>query len=1531
MSHTLHIARLELSRFGHFASHGQNLSPGLTLVTGPNEAGKSTLLTSLGWLLFDLPRNHARHHLAKGASGTLDLRTPDGLWRVFRHGKKVDVTTPDNQSGQLRQLFGALDRAVFDAVFAFDLDELANAKSLTGDALKERLFAAGLTGGGPSVHDVRKRVKEEIGLLWKPRADCEVKRIRTDLKERRRAMREAQCNAKDLPRLLQRIDQLESTKTELAVQAERAVSEHQSLGQLLSIHADFQRLLAFESELAGVPAAPRLDGASWTGIERLQEVHIQAQVAFDERNVELEEARAALDSVRRDEAILNHSNALGTLVEALSGRREDHRATSTATSLRSQVDADKKALGCDTDDALAAIRIDPLTCDPLVATAARLVSTRAAVKERERAAEQEVELAESAAETAEQAVRDAETAPVAAERQPETKDLASRWRTTISTLSADHDRLQEAAEAATLTAKGSIEDIGGRQVIAAIDACGAEALDRWAEADSTLAVAERTAQAVKEKTDGALERTRQAVEKSQIALEGEPSRWPGLPDAGAIRTLVVRAAEASRARATKSRLDNEVRTLRTAIGQRARALGLAAPQDAARIPTDAPTRERIRGCADALRRADLSLGSPAPAPSHTPSDAEIEDTQKRRDALRRLRSRLQDSSDGMKAAQGRVVSHFVGGLIVALIVLTVGVLLGIATHLGVAVGAGVLAVILLGLGTALGLASLRNGRPWDLTAAMKEQGLPPDAGYAEVDGAIDEAEGSLRALRDARALAIAHQTYQRAVTARDEAQRAYATTLDRAALSADTPPDDVMERLAGIASLQSDIQTVISMEKDARAAHVEWTSFEHDVDAVATRVGVRRPADTAADVWMDTLRRRLDEAEKLASRLDRLGLEHRLLEERMERAKLEHAEALTQLDKLAAQRAAIRGEWLDAGIPTTMERGGFAAWLGRVRDARTAARNAATTGDAAIHAREILAAFDEDLGTLGRALGVQVTDRAATIAACEARCDAAAAAQAHAEKAQDRLAEARKRVAAADRKRILAEADADAYAADLGSWTQQAEGAGYADPTPDTFETRVATARRGQKALSEWQSAVSSDQERAARLVAFQEEVTRVHVALDLAPPRSLDAALAAVENLQTRLSAARDAETRYAAHAETVSTHEARMRSSDDKARKARDELQQALTAQGLPSVDHARIAHDHWARAVSLEAEIATVTATIQSATGRHLESDGLRSALRDGDPVRWQDDRERLAEERRSALEQRDEALKDLSTVTLERDGLLVNADIPRLATEISTLETELRDVTVRLAALQLTDQLLERSVERYRKEQQPAVLRRAGDLLSRITQGAWTSVRPSLDAPDVLEVVSPSGEAVPPEHLSRGTREQLYLCLRLALAENFGDDTTATPPIVLDDVLVNFDPERAVACADVLAEVARTHQVVLFSCRPETADALLAVEPATHVVSLPRFGGASAPVVTDAPTVQTPTARRSTPSTTGFEQIIVERLQQAGTPLAKSLLVRDEEEERAWTGAIAHLRDDGVVDKIGRKRGTRWALSEWSTSA
>ena len=71
-----------------------------------------------------------------------------------------------------------------------------------------------------------------------------------------------------------------------------------------------------------------------------------------------------------------------------------------------------------------------------------------------------------------------------------------------------------------------------------------------------------------------------------------------------------------------------------------------------------------------------------------------------------------------------------------------------------------------------------------------------------------------------------------------------------------------------------------------------------------------------------------------------------------------------------------------------------------------------------------------------------------------------------------------------------------------------------------------------------------------------------------------------------------------------------------------------------------------------------------------------------------------------------------------------------------------------------------------------------------------------------------------EAVGVEGLSLGTADQLYLALRLASLEVYLESHEPIP-LIVDDILIQFDDERAAAALETLAEVSRRTQVVLFT--------------------------------------------------------------------------------------------------------------------
>ncbi|MBQ9812847.1 MAG: hypothetical protein IJM54_05990, partial [Thermoguttaceae bacterium] len=117
--------------------------------------------------------------------------------------------------------------------------------------------------------------------------------------------------------------------------------------------------------------------------------------------------------------------------------------------------------------------------------------------------------------------------------------------------------------------------------------------------------------------------------------------------------------------------------------------------------------------------------------------------------------------------------------------------------------------------------------------------------------------------------------------------------------------------------------------------------------------------------------------------------------------------------------------------------------------------------------------------------------------------------------------------------------------------------------------------------------------------------------------------------------------------------------------------------------------------------------------------------------------------------------------------------------------------------------------------YEKERQPETLREASRYLKRLTNGMYVNIWTPLGE-DALFVDAANGETLDVAALSRGTRELLFIAIRLALVVSF-EKHGVQMPLIWDDVLVNFDYKRAATAAKLLVDFAKAgRQIFLFTC-------------------------------------------------------------------------------------------------------------------
>jgi hypothetical protein len=133
------------------------------------------------------------------------------------------------------------------------------------------------------------------------------------------------------------------------------------------------------------------------------------------------------------------------------------------------------------------------------------------------------------------------------------------------------------------------------------------------------------------------------------------------------------------------------------------------------------------------------------------------------------------------------------------------------------------------------------------------------------------------------------------------------------------------------------------------------------------------------------------------------------------------------------------------------------------------------------------------------------------------------------------------------------------------------------------------------------------------------------------------------------------------------------------------------------------------------------------------------------------------------------------------------------------------------------------LLDDMEKEYESASRPAVLKQADDWFRRFTVGRYElRATRGTNGPAFTATDSASGKTLELDSLSRGTRMQLLMAVRLAFAA--AEETAGPLPFVLDEVLSSADPERFRAVVEcLLALVKAGRQVFYFTCQPGDAKA------------------------------------------------------------------------------------------------------------
>ena len=216
------------------------------------------------------------------------------------------------------------------------------------------------------------------------------------------------------------------------------------------------------------------------------------------------------------------------------------------------------------------------------------------------------------------------------------------------------------------------------------------------------------------------------------------------------------------------------------------------------------------------------------------------------------------------------------------------------------------------------------------------------------------------------------------------------------------------------------------------------------------------------------------------------------------------------------------------------------------------------------------------------------------------------------------------------------------------------------------------------------------------------------------------------------------------------------------------------------------------------------------------------------------------EREQAELRGSFENQDRRTRDLFTafskVSDQVDGVGGDNAVAAIEEERRTVLLEIEDKAIRYFRLKAGIVAAEQALRAYRDKHRSSMMLRASDAFEVISRGAYRGLvtQPDKDS-EVLIGISAAGSSKVAQEMSKGTRFQLYLALRVAGYHEFAQSRSPVP-FIADDIMETFDDFRAEEAFRLFADMAKVGQVVYLTHHRHLCDIARRVCPETRVHEL-----------------------------------------------------------------------------------------------
>ena len=309
----MQLREIYIDGFGIFTDKRiTGLVPGVNIIYGKNEFGKTTLLEFIRRILFGFPTKRENTNLYTPVyggtlGGNIKVILQDGEEMVVSrgpgpHGGTVKIcSSSETMEGQhvLNHLLG--NAQIYKNIYAFTIDELHDFNTLNSDDVKNRIYGAGLGLGNISLKEIEAELETCCAKIFRPRGASQMGALLEKIRVNEQDILLIQKNLVLYDELQEKLNRMLHQKLSVQKLLEDLESTKRTLETQARLYEDAVQFLDAKNKLATIEDLSQFPE---NGLKTFESINQEKKNLF----LRIEEEQSALQALKnnRDTLIVNH-------------------------------------------------------------------------------------------------------------------------------------------------------------------------------------------------------------------------------------------------------------------------------------------------------------------------------------------------------------------------------------------------------------------------------------------------------------------------------------------------------------------------------------------------------------------------------------------------------------------------------------------------------------------------------------------------------------------------------------------------------------------------------------------------------------------------------------------------------------------------------------------------------------------------------------------------------------------------------------------------------------------------------------------------------------------------------------------------------------------------------------------------------------------------------------------------------------------------------------------------------------------------